>query len=127
MNASGHSINSIYMSGSQAQNAFLMSLLANACSVPVILPHSYSAAVVLGAAMLGRFAAEYASGKKFKDEKEHCERLWGIMVAMTPKGSIVKPEASKKDRKILDAKYKIFLESIDIQKRWRKEMEDAAK
>ena len=44
---------------------------------------------------------------------------------MTPPGTIMRPQASPKERKILEAKYKIFLETIDIQKRWKKEMEDA--
>jgi len=44
---------------------------------------------------------------------------------MTPPGTIIRPRASAKERKILEAKYKIFLETIDIQKRWKKEMEDA--
>jgi len=46
-------------------------------------------------------------------------------VEMTPPGTIMRPRASTKERKILEAKYKIFLETIDIQKRWKKEMEDA--
>ena len=46
---------------------------------------------------------------------------------MTPVGTLIPPKASTKEKKLLEAKYKIFLETIDIQKRWRKEMEDAAK
>jgi hypothetical protein len=46
---------------------------------------------------------------------------------MTPPGVIVKPAASPKEKKLLEAKYKIFREQIEIQKRWRKDMEDAAK
>ena len=44
---------------------------------------------------------------------------------MTPPGTIIRPQASTREKKILEAKYKIFLEAIDIQRRWRKEMEDA--
>lgn len=44
---------------------------------------------------------------------------------MTPPGTLVSPNATTREEKLLEAKYKIFLESIDIQKRWRKEMEDA--
>ena len=58
MNAKGHSIRSIYMSGGQAKNAMLMQLFANTCNMPVVLPQSSGAAVVLGAAML--LAAERA-------------------------------------------------------------------
>ena len=56
MNAAGHDITAIYMSGGQAKNAMLMQLFANTCSMPVVLPKSGGDAVVLGSAMLGRFA-----------------------------------------------------------------------
>ena len=46
---------------------------------------------------------------------------------MTPPGTMIAPAASAKEKKLLEAKYKIFLESIDIQKRWRKQMEEASK
>lgn len=45
---------------------------------------------------------------------------------MTPPGKAVYPSASPAEQKLLEAKYKIFLESIDIQQRWRKEMDNAA-
>lgn len=44
---------------------------------------------------------------------------------MTPAGTKIAPSASPKEKKLLQAKYKIFRESIEIQKRWRKEMEEA--
>jgi hypothetical protein len=40
---------------------------------------------------------------------------------------LIAPKASAKEKKLLEAKYKIFRESIGIQKRWRAEMEDASK
>ena len=46
---------------------------------------------------------------------------------MTPPGTIVRPAASKREKKLLEAKYKIFREQIDIQYRWRKEIEEALK
>ena len=80
MNAKGHAITSIYMSGGQAKNAMLMQLFADTCAVPVVLPHSSGAAVVLGAAMLGRFAAEaHAATEKLAREKRG-QALWEIMV-----------------------------------------------
>ena len=45
---------------------------------------------------------------------------------MTPVGTLITPKATNKEKMLLEGKYKIFLESIEIQKRWRKEMEDAA-
>ena len=48
-------------------------------------------------------------------------------VEMTPPGTMVEPAASPKEKKLLMAKYKIFLEAIELQRRWRKEMEEANK
>ena len=79
MNGKGHAITAIYMSGSQAKNSALMQLLANTCGVPIVLPANPSAAVVLGAAMLGRFAAE-ADGRGKISPKEQGEALWEVMV-----------------------------------------------
>ena len=44
---------------------------------------------------------------------------------MTLPGTIVAPAPSPKVKKLLDAKYKIFRETIEIQKRWRQQMEEA--
>ncbi|KAJ7762793.1 FGGY family of carbohydrate kinase [Mycena maculata] len=126
LNAKGHTITAVYMSGGQAKNLLLMQLFADTCGMPVVLPFEHSGAVVLGAAMLGRFAAQ-TQGKAVLGEKEQGEALWGIMVEMTPQGTLVAPAASPKEKKLLEAKYKIFRESIEIQKRWRREMEEASK
>lgn len=78
MNLKGHSITSIYMSGGQAKNTQMMQLFANTCNMPIVLPFSHSLAVVLGAAMLGRFADE-ATQHKYSGDKIG-ENLWNIMV-----------------------------------------------
>ncbi|KAH0839566.1 hypothetical protein J3R83DRAFT_455 [Lanmaoa asiatica] len=117
MNTAGHDINSLYLSGGQARNTVLMQLFADVCSVPVVLPASYSEAVVLGAAMLGRIAAEKVTAS---------EQMWKIMVEMSLPGTLVAPAPSSKVKKLFEAKYKIFRETIDIQKRWRQQMEEAA-
>jgi ribulose kinase len=78
MNSKGHEINTIYMSGGQASNIPLMQLFADICQISVVLPFSHSNAVVLGAAMLGRFAAE-ASAANLTSEMEG-KALWDIMV-----------------------------------------------
>ena len=83
MNAKGHSIRSIYMSGGQAKNAPLMQLFANTCNMPVVLPQSSGAAVVLGAAMLGRFAGEAQGRPEKLAEDKRGEALWEIMVSGT--------------------------------------------
>ena len=51
--------------------------------------------------------------------------LTRVQVEMTPPGTMIAPAAKPKEKKLLEAKYKIFRESIEIQYRWRKEMEDA--
>ncbi|KAG6856537.1 hypothetical protein C0995_005629 [Termitomyces sp. Mi166 len=129
------------MSGGQAKNIPLMKLFANTCGMPVVLPFEHSGAVVLGAAMLGRFAAE-VSQRSAQEEGEGSETyispcdlsgeqqgdlLWKIMVEMTPVGRLVAPSAFVKEKKLLEAKYKIFKENIEIQKRWRKEMDEASR
>src|SRR5271154_6804382 len=60
MRRHGHEIHGIYMPGGQTKNAPLMQLLADVCQVPVVLPPNSGAAVVLGAAILGRFAHNVA-------------------------------------------------------------------
>ena len=44
---------------------------------------------------------------------------------MTPAGTLVAPNTLWKENRLLEAKYQIFRETIEIQKRWRREMEDA--
>jgi hypothetical protein len=46
---------------------------------------------------------------------------------MTPAGTVVRPNAAAKEKRMLEAKYKIFRESIEIQQRWRCEMDEAAR
>ena len=72
MNGKGHEIRTIFISGGQSKNVALLQLLANTCDMPVVTPHSSSTAVVTGAAMLGRFAAEASEGNG--------GGLWDIMV-----------------------------------------------
>ncbi|OCH84587.1 Pentulose kinase [Obba rivulosa] len=124
MNTAGHAVRALHLSGGQAKNQPLMQLLANTCRMPVVLPASSGAAVVLGAAMLGRFAHEAHEAGGLSREKQG-GALWHIMAEMTPPGTLVPPKAEEKEKRLLEAKYKIFRESIDIQLRWRKEMDEA--
>ncbi|KAG8934165.1 hypothetical protein FRC00_012462 [Tulasnella sp. 408] len=99
-------------------------------------------AVVVGAAMLGRFAAEVtgihakevagedlfqSQAKADEVSMSEKERLWEIMVEMTQAGRKIDPAANPRDKRLLEAKYQIFLESIETQRRWREKMEQAAK
>ncbi|CBX99853.1 similar to FGGY-family carbohydrate kinase [Plenodomus lingam JN3] len=118
MNASGHVISSIFMSGSQCQNGLLMQLMATACDMPVLIPRYVHAAVVHGAAMLGAKAAS-------TDKDGNSEPLWDIMDRLSKPGKIVKPLGDKTLKKLLDAKYKVFLEQCEGQQRYRKDIDSA--
>ena len=118
MNKSGHVISSIFMSGSQCQNDILMSLIATACEMPVLIPRYVHAAVVHGAAMLGAKAAS-------TDKDGRSEPLWDIMDRMSKPGKAVHPGKDEGEKKLLKAKYKVFLEQCESQQRYRKDVNSA--
>ena len=119
MNKSGHNIKSIFMSGSQCQNDILMSLVATACDMPVLIPRYVHAAVVHGAAMLGAKAASAGSDGK-------TEELWSIMDRMSKPGKIVLPVENKSVKPLLEVKYKVFLEQCERQREFRKWVDEVA-
>lgn len=118
MNGSGHAISSIFMSGSQCQNNVLMHLIATACDMPVVIPRYVHAAVVHGAAMLGVKAAS-------QDADGNSEPLWNIMNRMSKPGKVVYPSKEASEKKLLAAKYKVFLEQCEQQRIYRKEIDEA--
>ena len=83
MNAAGHKITELYMSGGQAKNAKLMQLFADVVGTPVILPESTADAVSRGSAMLARYAAEKQQGNADKN------LLWDIMVRTACNSKII--------------------------------------
>ncbi|KAI0025755.1 Nup93/Nic96-domain-containing protein [Xylariomycetidae sp. FL0641] len=113
MNTAGHNIKTIFMSGSQCQNDLLMDLIATICDMPVLIPRYVHAAVVHGAAMLGAKAAS-------QKEDGTSESLWAIMDRMSKPGRLVKPGTDKNEKKLLDAKYGVFLEQCRTQQEYRK-------
>ncbi|KAH6688360.1 FGGY-family pentulose kinase, partial [Plectosphaerella plurivora] len=118
MNNAGHGISSIFMSGSQCQNPVLMDLLATTCSMPVLIPKYVNAAVVHGAAMLGAKAGSAdADGKT--------ENLWSIMDRMSKPGRLVRPGTDDREKKLLDAKYAVFLEQCRTQQQYRSDIDAA--
>ncbi|GAK63718.1 pentulose kinase [Moesziomyces antarcticus] len=140
MNAKGHKIDAIYMSGGHVKNAVFMQLIADVCGMPVQLPFSSSASVVAGSAILGRFAADVQDPKAtnasgtyapkvattITDQKsaetasyEHKDHLWDLMVRMTKPGTLVFPRKDAKLAALLDVKYQIFQECIATQRRWK--------
>ena len=117
MNEAGHKISSIFMSGSQCQNEILMSLIATACDMPVLIPRYVHAAVCHGAAMLGAKAAS-------ADENGKTEGLWSIMDRMSKPGKIVQPTDVKGVKPLLEVKYKVFLEQCERQRVFRKMVDE---
>lgn len=118
MNEAGHNIATIFMSGSQCQNELLMDLMATACDMPVLIPRYVHAAVVHGAAMLGAKAAS-------ADADGNTENLWTIMDRMSKPGRLVKPGTSEGEKKLLDTKYKVFLQLCQTQQEYRKMVDEA--
>ena len=117
MNKSGHKISSIFMSGSQCQNDILMSLMATACDMPVLIPRYVHAAVCHGAAMLGAKAAS-------ADRDGKTEDLWSIMDRMSKPGKVVLPTETKSVKPLLDVKYKVFLEQCERQREFRRMVDE---
>ncbi|KAK0674506.1 Nup93/Nic96-domain-containing protein [Cercophora samala] len=120
MNKAGHSILSIFMSGSQCQNEILMDLIATACDMPVLIPRYVNAAVVHGAAMLGAKAAS-------ADKDGKTEPLWDIMDRMSKPGKVVWSSGDPAEKKLLDAKYEVFLDQCRTQQEYRKKIDEALK
>ena len=118
MNQAGHSISSIFMSGSQCQNDVLMKLMASACGMPVLIPRYVDAAVVHGAAMLGAKAAS-------ADREGKTEDLWNIMDRMSKPGRAVYPSTDQHELKLLQAKYRVFQEQCESQRRFRRDVDIA--
>jgi len=69
--------------------------------------------------MLGRFAT-------MRDPEDPASVLWDIMQVMTPPATVKRPDAGEREKKLLDVKYRIFLESIEIQRRWRGEVDSVS-
>lgn len=120
MNESGHTILSIFMSGSQCQNDILMDLIATACDMPVLVPKYVNAAVVHGAAMLGAKAAS-------ADAEGKTEPLWDIMDRMSKPGKTVRADKDPAKKKLLEAKYQVFLEQCRTQREYRQQVDAALK
>ncbi|CAK7241529.1 MAG: hypothetical protein STHCBS139747_002991 [Sporothrix thermara] len=119
MNAAGHCLRSVFMSGSQCRNDLLVGLIATACNMPVVIPRYDNAAVVHGAAMLG---AKAASGGPDNGETEP---LWTIMTRMTQGGRVVRPSANVGEAKLLQAKYEVMLDQLKTQQVYRSKVDAA--
>ncbi|EWC44763.1 putative sugar kinase [Drechslerella stenobrocha 248] len=117
MNDSGHSIETIFMSGGQCRNPILMALIANATRLPVIIPRYIDAAVVLGSAMMGAKAASA------DEQTGKTEGLWEIMDRLSKPGKMVHVTQDQYELTLLDAKYKVFLQMSEDQQKFRKSID----
>ncbi|KAL3442843.1 FGGY family of carbohydrate kinase [Aspergillus insuetus] len=120
MNASGHTIRSIFMSGSQCQNEILVHLIASACRMPVVIPHYVTAAVCHGAAILGARAAGLAEiGGDGTATGETGVDLWEVMEKMSKPGKVFYPTERQDELALLAAKYQVFLDQACKQREYR--------
>ncbi|OBT86971.1 hypothetical protein VE02_04601 [Pseudogymnoascus sp. 03VT05] len=117
MNTSGHSIGSLYMSGSQCKNSVLMSLIATICGLPVVIPEYAGAAVVHGAAMLGAKAASTNASGNTKD-------LWSIMERMSKPGRLIQPGTDTVEKALFEIKYEVFLDQAKMQQLYRRKVDE---
>lgn len=115
LNKAGHQITQIYLSGGQCRNPILTKLMANCTGMPIIMPKYIDAAVVQGTAMLGAMAA---SNNKLS--------LWEVMCQLSGTGSAMLPDnKDTTDRKLLEAKYEVFLDQTERQQKYRKIVNNA--
>ncbi|KAL4985881.1 hypothetical protein BDW68DRAFT_198520 [Aspergillus falconensis] len=114
MNNAGHAITSIFMSGSQCKNRTLVNLIASACNMPVVVPRGrhVEAAVCHGAAMLGVKAGNQDAGWKTMD-------LWDVIERTSKPGDVCYPTTVEYERRLLAAKYQVFLDQCKRQRAYR--------
>lgn len=142
MNRSGHRIEAMYLSGGgQARNLIYAHLLADVCGLRIQVPTEASASVTVGSAILGQLAAHVTQEQTRAPRtaqpvlssqtdavacaEAQAERLWHMMAASTKPGHSIQPTTDVKLRRLFDVKYRIFLECIDTQRRWRAEVDAA--
>lgn len=121
MTNAGHKINALYISGGQCRNKLLMELLANATGYPVVIPKYIDSAVVLGAAIMGASAYRIL---ELGTQISKRDVLWDTMRSMTTANGVIMPfEPSHSERRLLDAKYGIFLKMANDQREYRSIMD----
>ena len=115
LNTAGHQITQIYLSGGQCRNNILTKIMATCTGLPIVMPKYIDGAVVLGAAMLG---AKAASGRK--------TRIMDVMSKLSGPGAVVVPdERDSVNGKLLNVKYKTFLDQAEQQQQYRKAVNEA--
>ena len=140
MNRSGHKVETIYFScGGQARNQIYAHFVADICGLRVQMPTEASASVTVGSAILGQMAAlvTMERSKLLRSEtpilssqtdaeataQQYAGTLWNLMEASTKPGQLIEPTNNLSLHKLFDTKYRIFLECIDLQRRWRTDID----
>ncbi len=62
--------------------------------------------------------------------KEEGDQLWDVMVEMTQRAHRIEPRTGtdgEREKRLLDVKYRIFRESVEVQRRWRGMVAEAVK
>ncbi|KAI2776669.1 FGGY-family pentulose kinase [Daldinia loculata] len=118
MNEAGTEINSLFISGSVANNANLIRLIATSCDMPVIIPRQAGAVVCFGAAILAVTAT-------MKTPTGGTGSLWSVMQNLGQQGEIQEPEKNTLLKDLLDVKYIIYLEQCERQRVFRDMVEKA--
>ncbi|KAI1759101.1 FGGY-family pentulose kinase [Hypoxylon sp. FL1150] len=116
MNEAGTEVKSLFISGSVANNATLMRLIATSCDMPVIIPKQAGAAVCFGAAMLAVTATRMSSTGGIGS-------LWTVMQDLSQQGEVQPPEKNTLLKDLLDVKYIIYLEQCERQRVFREMIE----
>lgn len=117
INRSGHTVKSIFMSGSLCQNPILIDLITTACGMPVVVPRYIKAAVGYGAALLAVKAGT-------EDVRGNTEDLWSVMKRMSKPGKLFAPVQDQYMKRLLEVKYRITLEQAEQQRQFRQMIDE---
>jgi FGGY-family pentulose kinase len=112
LNEQGYTIDTLCMSGGQCKSPLFVQILTDVTHCRIIMPESIDGAVVIGAAFLGAKASGLS-----KD-------LWEIMVQFGRAGSTVVPKEDEEVKEINRRRYKVFLDMLQDQKKYRDIMND---
>ncbi|KAL1917652.1 uncharacterized protein VTP21DRAFT_4045 [Calcarisporiella thermophila] len=139
LNAAGHAIDTLFLSGGLCQNPVFVTLHSNITRCRVVLPKYEEGAVVLGAAILGACAAEELSQTQRFPTSTHCPAapvqeqpfgpnrrgmgLWEVMRRMGNAGGVVHPTSDQEKLRLYEGKYKVFKAMLEDQYKYRKLME----
>lgn len=104
---SSRDIQFIYLSGGQCKNTLISSMMATVLELPTVIPENPESAVLRGTAILAANAGLNGS-------------LWHTMRRFAGHSQVVKPQVEPSLRRLLRAKYEIFLDQAEVQRKYRR-------